>query len=168
MIVVADSGPLIHLSIIGQFFLLKEYLNNVLIIPQVYEEVVTQGKGRPGDSELRQAIKDGWVKVESVTDLALVQGLTSDNISETDAAVVACALEKKANIVLADDSGVRELTESEGLSVIGSVGILVYARQNGLIKNLKTLLHDLVTAGFHLDPNGQVYQSALKRVGELK
>ena len=49
MTVVADSGPLIHLAVARQFFLLKRFFDKTLIIPQVYDEVVTQGKGKPGD-----------------------------------------------------------------------------------------------------------------------
>jgi predicted nucleic acid-binding protein len=131
MTVVADSGPLIHLAIVGQFLLLKQYFRKLLIIPQVYDEVVTQGKGRPGDPELRQAVRDGWVAVEPMTDPASVQRLTAPNISETDAAVVAHALEKRATLVLGDDPDVRELAEREGLSVMGSVGILTQARLEG-------------------------------------
>ena len=111
MTVAADSGPFIHLAIVGQFLLLKRYFHKLLIIAQVYDEVVAKGKGMSGDPELRQAVRDGWVAVEPVTDPALVQRLTAPNISETDAAVVACALEKRASLLLADDSGVRELAE---------------------------------------------------------
>jgi hypothetical protein len=167
MTVVADSGPLIHLAIIGQFLLLKRYFPNLLIIPQVYEEVVTQGKGKPGEPELSQAVKEGWITVEPVTNHALMQRLTISNISKTDAAVVACTLEKKAGLVLTDDSAMRGLAERESLSVMGSVGILVHARLEGVIYELKPLLDQLITAGFYLDPHGQVYQSALRRVGEM-
>lgn len=166
MTVLVDSGPLIHLAIVGQFPLLERYFHKLLIIPQVYDEVVTQGKGRPGEAQLRRAVRNGWVALEPVTDHALVQRLTAPNISETDAAVVACALEKRVVLVLADDSDMRELAEREGLSVMGSVGILTQARLEGVIHELKPLLDQLVTAGFHLDPHGRVYQDALKRVGE--
>jgi predicted nucleic acid-binding protein len=167
MTVVSDSGPLIHLSIVGQFPLLKRYFNKLLIIPQVYNEVVTQGKGKPGDSELCQAVKEGWIAVESLTDHALVQRLNKPNISETDAAVVAFAIEKKAGLVLADDSHVRGLVEQEGISVMGSIGIFIHARIEGQIIELKPILDQLVAAGFHLDPDGRVYKDALKRVGEI-
>jgi hypothetical protein len=134
----------------------------------VYDEVVTQGKGRPGDSELRRAVTDGWVVVEPVADLAVVQRLLASNISETDAAVVACALEKRARLVLSDDAEVRRLAEREGLLVTGSVGILIKARLEGVVRELKPLLDQLVTAGFHLDPQGGVYRDALKKVGETR
>ena len=67
MTLVADSGPLIHLAIVGQFHLLKRYFHELVIIPQVYDEIVTHGKGRPGDTELRQAVRVQWVVVQPVT-----------------------------------------------------------------------------------------------------
>ena len=78
MTVVADSGPLIHLAVARQFFLLKRFFDKTIIIPQVYDEVVTQGKGKPGDSELCQALGEGWVVVESVTEL---RGVRMPNLS---------------------------------------------------------------------------------------
>ncbi|MFQ5903964.1 MAG: DUF3368 domain-containing protein [Candidatus Binatia bacterium] len=75
---------------------------------------------------------------------------TLSNISETDAAVVACAVEKKITLVLADDSGVRDLAEREGLSIMGSVGILTQGRLEGAVHELKPLLDKLVVAGFLL------------------
>jgi len=167
MTVVADSGPLIHLAIVGQFHLLKRYFHELVIIPQVYDEIVTHGKGRPGDTELRQAVRDQWVMVEPVTNPAAAKRLAASNISETDAAVVACAVEKKITLVLADDSDVRDLAEREGLSVMGSVGILTQGRLEGVVHELKPLLDKLVVAGFHIDSNGRVYQDALRRVGEI-
>jgi uncharacterized protein len=167
MTVVADSGPLIHLAIVGQFPLLKRYFHQLLIIPQVYDEVVTQGQGRPGDLELSQAVSNGWITIGPVTDPTIMDRLGAPNLSAADIAVVACALEKRATLILADDSGVRELAEQEGLSAIGSVGILIHARLEGVIPALKPVLDQLVAAGFHLDPHGGVYKEALKRVGEL-
>jgi len=50
--------------------------------------------------------------------------------------------------------------------VIGSIGILIRARLDGVIPSLKSLLDQLIVAGFHLDPQGYVYREALQRVGE--
>ena len=105
--------------------------------------------------------------VEPVTNPAAVKRLAASNISETDATVVACAVEKKITLVLADDSNVRDLAEREGLSVMGTVGILTQGRLEGVFPELKPLLDKLVVAGFHIDPNGRVYQDALRRVGEI-
>lgn len=45
MIVVADSGPLIHLASVKQFSLLKRFFHTLHTISQVYKEVVAQGQG---------------------------------------------------------------------------------------------------------------------------
>lgn len=59
MIVVVDSGPLIHLASVKQFSLLKRFFHTLHTIPQVDEEVVAQGQGRAGDFEVRQALQAG-------------------------------------------------------------------------------------------------------------
>lgn len=166
MTVVADSGPLIHLATARQFYLLQRFFDKVLIIAQVYDEVVTQGKGKPGDSDVRKAIEEGWVLVDPMRELIGVERLLSPRISEIDARVVAHALENNIHLVLADDPGVRQVAEQEGLSVVGTVGILVRARLEGIIVELRPVLDYLIELGFHLDPNGLVYREALKRVGE--
>jgi len=97
--VIADSGPLIHLASVAQFPLLKRFFQPLYIVPHVFDEVVLQGKGRSGDPELRQALSEQWIDVERVVNSTLVQRLTAPNISETDATVVACALEKRASLV---------------------------------------------------------------------
>jgi uncharacterized protein len=150
MTAVSDSGPLIHLAIVGQFLLLPRYFNILLTIPQVYDEVVTQGQGKPGASELRHAESDGWMTVTPVIDHAFVQRLATPHMSTTDAAVVACALEQQVPLVLTDDTAVRGLAERESLLVTGTVGLLVRARLDGVISALKPLLDQLIAAGFYL------------------
>ncbi|MGH8603367.1 MAG: response regulator, partial [Gammaproteobacteria bacterium] len=103
MIVVADSGPLIHLAGVKQFSLLKRFFHTLHTIPQVYEEVVTQGQGRAGDFEMRQALQERWLLVDAAADPALVQRFIAANVSETDAAVIASAIMRKAALLLADD-----------------------------------------------------------------
>jgi predicted nucleic acid-binding protein len=73
VIVVADSGPLIHLASVNQFSLLRRFFHTIHTIPQVYAEVVAQGRGRAGDFEMRQALQERWVWVETAADAALIQ-----------------------------------------------------------------------------------------------
>lgn len=167
MIVVADSGPLIHLASVKQFSLLRQFFHTLHTIPQVYEEVVTQGQGRAGDFEVRQALQDQWISIDAAPDPALLQRFIAANVSETDAAVIACAIARKATLLLADDIVVREMASREGLAIMGTVGILVQARLEGFVDRLQPLLDQLIAAGFYLGPAGRVYQDALKRVGEF-
>jgi len=79
--------------------------------------------------------------------------------------IVALAIEQQVTL-LTDDNDVRMLAMAYNVPVIGSIGILIRARLDGVIPALKPLLGQLIVAGFHLDPHGQVYREALARVGE--
>ena len=59
MIVVADAGPFIHLSVVGHVTLLPALFGEILVPGQVYREVVEDGEGRPGSNELATAFVFG-------------------------------------------------------------------------------------------------------------
>lgn len=122
---VADSGPFIHLAILNHVAFLQRYFQPILIIPQVYEEVVIQGRDLPGAQELQVARERVSVQVTPVADPTLTPRLRRPanlpDISEVDALVVALAVERQAT-VLSDDNGVRMLAAAQGLLVTGSIG----------------------------------------------
>jgi predicted nucleic acid-binding protein len=167
---VSDSGPFIHLTILDSFALLHRYFQPILTISQIYEEVVTRGKDRPGAQELATACESGRVRVIEVSDPNTVDQVRHaqswiPQVSDVDIMVVALALEQQATL-LSDDRPPRILATALEVSVIGSIGILIKARLEGVIAELRPLLERLIEARFHLDPQGQVYRDALRRVRE--
>src|SRR5262249_9623237 len=60
LVVIADAGPIIALGIAGQLDTLGQLFGRVVLPEAVYIEVVAQGRGRPGSSELlaRSASKE--------------------------------------------------------------------------------------------------------------
>jgi predicted nucleic acid-binding protein len=153
---VADSGPFVHLAVVNQTVLLPRYFQPLLILPQVYDEVAIQGRGRSGAAELAD---------HHLTDQVRHVPSGVSDVSDADVMVVALAIEQHA-IMLSDDGSLRLLAMAHGVLVIGSIGIGVWARLDGVISALKPLLDQLIASGFHLDPHGRVYQDALRRVGE--
>jgi len=163
---VCDSGPFIHLAQVNQFHLLKEFFQELKISQIVYEEVITEGKDRPGEKELKEALDQGWIKLVKLQDQSLIEKITKEGLSQKDASVIALAIERKADFFISDDPQVRKAASEKGLKIIGTIGILTNAKLKGMIPKLKTLLDKLIDQGFHLDPQGIVYKDALKKVGE--
>ncbi|MFM7369842.1 MAG: DUF3368 domain-containing protein, partial [Sphaerospermopsis kisseleviana] len=70
-----------------------------------------------------------------------------------------------AQAILLDEKNARRVAKRMNLPTLGTVGILIWAKQNGLISNLKEQLDALQTIGkFRL--SYLIYQEALRKVDE--
>jgi len=160
---VANSSVLISLSVIGQLKILKERFQQGILVPSaVWNEVVTTGKGQPGAEDVACT---GWITVENVEDRALVSLLKGD-IDEGEAEAITLCKEKNVEVVLLDEKDARRAAHRLGLKVLGTVGLLIWARRVGIVHNLKEHLDKLRSeAKFHL--SREVYDEALRAVNEL-
>lgn len=167
---VANSSVLIGLSTIGQISLLSRRLPEGILVPTapssslrtgVWREVVESGAGQPGAAEVAAA---RWITVQAVNDLVRVSLLRAE-LDEGEAEAIALAWETQASPVLLDEKDARRAARRLKLPVLGTVGILVWARRAGLISNLREPLDALeMQARFRL--SRQVYEEALRLVGE--
>ena len=84
-------------------------------------------------------------------------------VDDGEAEVIALATEKQIRVVT-DDRQARNVAQHLNLSIIGTVGILVKAKQAQIITAIKPLIDDLETNGFFLSPALKAH--ALNLVGE--
>jgi predicted nucleic acid-binding protein len=156
VLVVADSSPLIYLSRVGVLDLLATVYNDVVVPQAVWDEVVQQRPSAPGVDTLRQA---SWIRViDNVlprVDLGLDPGET---------AAILLAEEIHADLLLIDERIGRKVAEARGITVRGTLGVLVQARQAGALPALRPVLDALVREGFRIAP--ALIREALSRVGE--
>lgn len=143
------------------YLLLKRFPEGILIPQAVWHEVVESGKGQPGSSLVQTT---PWITVCNIKEEVLVSLLNTE-LDRGESEAIALCFEHQVDIVLLDEKDARRIALNLGLSVLGTVGILIWAKRNGMISSLKEQLDALkINGNFRL---GQaVYEKALNAVGE--
>jgi predicted nucleic acid-binding protein len=161
VIVVSDTSPTLNLAIIGHLDLLHQLYADIVIPSAVYQETVVAGAGMPGATEVQT---EPWFHQQPVADTALVALLRGD-LDEGEAEAVALAHEIKADLLLIDEQAGRRHAARLGLKFIGLLGVLLAAKDVGLLPAVKGPLEDLIAkAGFWVRP--PLYAAVLKAAGE--
>ena len=161
MTVVADAGPLIHLSLVGRIDLLPLLYGRILIPDLVHQEVVQKGEGLAGSAEISVA---DWIDVSPHDPGAHLFRLLRADLDPGEAAALWLAVERRSEWVLSDDRPARLAAERLGLRVRGSLGILAEAKRRGLLPTVVPLLHELKAKGVWLSED--LIQKVLRDLGE--
>ena len=161
MIVVSDTSPLTNLAAIGQFGLLRRLYAELYIADGVWDELNAEGERWPGRDQVAAA---DWIERRVVQNHALVTVLRRD-LDRGEAESITLALELGADLVLLDEREGRRAATRLGLRVVGVVGILLEAKANGIVDEIRPHLDSLrQTAGFYLSES--LHQHALMLAGE--
>lgn len=143
--VVSNSTPLIALSRIGRLGIIRELFNSIVIPKAVFLEVATDKKFRAGSTEVLEA---SWIQTIEVANTAVVDFL-SVTVDAGESEAIALAKEIKADLLLIDDRDGRNMAESVGIAVTGTIGLLLrYYKGNQ--DNFKLALDELVAHGFRI------------------
>lgn len=149
MIVISNATPLIGLSMLGRFELLREVFGTILISTAVYDELIGKGADRGGAAEVTKGVADGWISVANVTATPILTTLKVD-LDEGEAEAITLALERHADLLLLDERKGRAKANALGLEVTGTIGILLLAREKGIEIDLRFELRQLKTQGFRI------------------
>jgi predicted nucleic acid-binding protein len=161
--IVCNASVLIGLSSIGMLSLLRERFPEGILIPEaVRREVIDEGEGRPGAREISES---KWIKVQKVADKRVV-GLLLTELDEGEAEAIALAHEVGAKIILLDERDARRAAKHMDLNVLGTVGLLIWAKKVGKLGTLKEQLDGLRDRG-RFRFSQAVYETALREVGEI-
>jgi len=159
-LVVSNSGPLITLATIGRLDLLKSLFVRIAVPQAVYEEVVIQGQGEPGSKEVAEA---EWIHTVPVQD-RLAVNLLQESLDTGESEAIVLGQELNARYILLDDALARRKADLIGLSVVGTLGVLLMARKAGLVPAVKPILDDLMQTDFRMSE--RVREVVLAKSGE--
>jgi len=131
--IIGDSSALISLSILDKLDLLEKLYDKLYVPQAVYAEVTELHKFQ--SVKLKSFLKD---KVK-VVDLKITKlGL---GIGELEA--ITLYKELDADVLLIDDNRAKKYATLNDIKVIGSLGVLVKAKEKGHIESIKPLLKKL-------------------------
>jgi predicted nucleic acid-binding protein len=160
VIVVSDTSPITSLAAIDQLDLLRQLFETVIVPEAVYREL-TDLPGQPGGNEVQVL---PWIRVESVSDPAQVASLLQElDLGEAEAIVLATEL--VADVVLMDERIGRTVAKRLGCKAIGTVGILLAAKQQSLLPEVRPVLDAMIDrARFRIST--ALYQAIVAAAGE--
>ncbi len=156
--VVLNNTPLVALWALGRLDLLRDLFQEVLIPTAVEAEFLAT------QTVSRQAALASAPWVRSVALKSPRRALAYAGLDQGEAEVLALAEELEARLTIIDERKARRYAERMGLTLTGTLGVLLLAKEAGLIDTVAPWMAKLQEAGLFLSPG--LVREALKIAGE--
>lgn len=162
--VVADTSPLFYLAKLGHLELLRKLYERVDIPVEVWREVQAGIRSAPEtEAAITDAVNGGWLVVTEATQRATSQ--ETQGLDPGERSAISLAQQLGGALLVIDEKRGRTAAERLGIAVTGTLGVLIEARQRGLITALKPeLLRLRAETGFRFSADLELH--ALKQTGE--
>jgi predicted nucleic acid-binding protein len=134
-IIISDTSCLILLEKLGRLELLKSVFGNVIITQVVaneFEKVIPE-----------------FIQIENPKDKNY-QRILESFLDSGEASAIALALEKENPLLIIDDYKARREAKHLRLKYTGTVGILVIAKETGVINSVTEILDEILKTDFRV------------------
>lgn len=158
--VIVNSTPLIVLCKIGRLDILQK-LYGVIVIPQaVFYEITAKE-----DSACRQISEQEWIHVEGISDQS-DKKMYKAKLHNGEVEVMILAQEKpEADLVIIDDNAAKKTAKYLGLTVTGTIGVLLKAKKAGVIEKAAPVIEEMKKRGFYI--SRELERMVLEQADEL-
>jgi len=145
---ISNSACIIILERIGRLDLLRALYQRLVIPDEVHAEC---------------GIAAEWLEIRQLARQDIFDSLCL-RLGRGEAAAIALATELAPVDLILDDLKARRIAAQLNLHVIGTVGLLLRAKQSRHITLIAPVLEDMMCAGFHLGE--ELHAAALHMAGE--
>ena len=144
---ICDTSPLQYLHQLGVVHILPRLIGQIIVPPAVVDELAV---GRSLGVNLPDLDDMTWIEVRPPSSAPALPLVTDLGAGETE--VLALALEYPGTPVILDDGLARRTARRLGLPLTGTLGLLLDARNAGIIPAVTPFLDQLQTLRFRLAP----------------
>jgi predicted nucleic acid-binding protein len=159
MSIVSDTGPILSFARANLLDLLRQVVGTIVIPDAVYADIVVQGAGKSGSSEIQAA---SWIIWEAVKDRSFVDQLPT-RLHRGEREAIALAKKHSASLLL-DERAARRTASQLNIPVVGSLRVLKEAKDRGIISLVKPSLDELIATGTYISDT--LYHALLRDAGE--
>ena len=131
------------------------------MIPKAVADEIGTKPGEEND-QVQALLKKGTLQLKQVSEKVLAELPIDLGRGEREA--IALVIDSGADLVILDDRQGRLVSRDRGLSVTGTVGVLIEAKERGFIPSLRPEMDRLIEAGMWI--NEVFYHRILKECDE--
>ncbi|MEO7909238.1 MAG: DUF3368 domain-containing protein [Roseiflexaceae bacterium] len=142
--VVSNTTPLINLAGVGLLNLLPNIYGTITISTVVRKEY--EAGRRPSEPLLNQL---PWLRI---IDFVPFDVVLPHNLDRGEATTIRLALAVHASAVLLDEQLARRVAVAHNLPIVGTLGVLLVARQTALIPALRPVIDQMIAQGRRISP----------------
>lgn len=156
--VVLNNTPLIAFWVLGRLDILRDLFGEVLIPSAVEAEFLAVE-----ETVRRKALQQApWIKTTALSHPR--RAVAYAELDQGEAEVLALAEEQDARLVILDERKGRRYAIRMEIPLTGSLGVLLLAREAGLIDSVAACIRKLQEAGLFLSP--ELIAQVLEFAGE--
>jgi len=158
---ISNTSPLLYLHRIGALDWLMSLFSQVLIPGAVASELE---RGRTEGYDVPDLTAYSWLR--QVEPHATPSEWLALDLGPGELAAMALALENRDCVILLDDALARRIAQAAGLTVWGTLKVLLEAKARGLTERIEPLLDRLAGSGMWL--SDEIRQRILALAGEVE
>jgi len=153
-VIIGDSSALVALSIMDKLDLLESIFGEIYVPQAVYDEVTISYK--PQSVKLKNFLANKIVNVEvTISQMGLGDG-------ELEA--IALYKDRDAKFLLIDDRRAKSFAKLNDVNVIGSLGVMILAKELGEVETIRKDLEKLLDSDIFVSES--LIEKVLSSVGE--
>ena len=170
MIAVINASPLIFLGKIGALNLLPKLFDEIVTTERVKNEVL--GKEPAPEKIMLDQAFNTWLQIKNAHNPQLEQKLAEFAIQQGEITILVLAFQflktKKQPITIIDDRAAREIARTLGLTVTGTIGIVLRSIVEGYIsKSEGTRLLNKLSQETDFRMSVSLYSRLLSEINKL-